>query len=129
MRRFIILLFVLFLPSTANANSAVVKLNKKGMMNTNLNVENIKMLCGDDLNDSFVVEINGAITEIPFDAIEFIIHNIELNNYQVGIKKRTENKSLFALKPVCSEFKFIGENDFGGRVIISPEHIDRIDFK
>ena len=129
----IVLLVVITLcASTALAGNGYVTLKKPGSPEKKFMVKNLKFSCNNKLSESFLVEVDGATSEIPFSVIKqirLVKYGKPRSSYQLFFKDSAKDRPLIVIQPACDNVKFIGENSFGGAVTVNTQFMQSLEFK
>jgi hypothetical protein len=118
--------------STAFAGDGYVTLKKPGETEKKFVVKNLKFSCNQQLSETFLVEVDGATSEIPFS----VIKQIKLvkfakprSGYRLYFKDSSKDRPLVVVQPACDNVKFVGENSFGGAVTVNTQFMQTLEFE
>ena len=127
----IVILSCLFATSSF-AGNGYVTLKKPGTPEKKIIVSNIKFVCNNQESESFVIELDGATTDIPFAAIKMIkLIRFEKprSSYQLFFKDSSKDRPLVPVQPACDRVNFVGTNSFGGTLIVDTQFMQSVEFK
>ncbi len=131
-KRIILFVVISLYASAALAGNGYVTLKKPGSPEKKFIVNDIKFVCNNQQSESFLIDIDGAIVEIPFTAIKkikLIRYEKPRSSYQLFFKDSSKDRPLIAVQPACNNIKFIGTNTFGGSVTVNPQFMQSLEFK
>ena len=127
------MVIVSFLFATASlAGNGYVTLKKPGTPAKKIVVSDIKFVCNNQETESFVIELDGAIADIPFAAIKMIKlirYQKPRSSYQLFFKDSSKDRPLVPVQPACDRINFVGTNSFGGTLIVDTQFMQSVEFK
>ena len=114
------------------AGNGYVTLKKPGTPEKKIIVSNVKFVCNNQESESFVIELDGAIADIPFAAIKMIKlirYEKPRSSYQLFFKDSSKDRPLVPVQPACDRVNFVGTNSFGGTLIVDTQFMQSVEFK